>query len=160
MSDPKPAVSSLPAALLRHAGAALFHFVFWLVYLNLRWPFDDLSTIYPPERPDGTYFAQMAMTAAIGVLGLAVISLLRRYRQPGGAMRRVCLAFARATLSAVYWIGMMIWLAIPLFGWIGDWAPGTEPDPRPTQGGALLLVAGLIAGWAALLAAWDRKVGR
>lgn len=75
-------------------------------------------------------------------------------------MRTIALALARSALSAVYWIGMMIWLALPLFGWIGDWAPGTEPDPRPTQGGALLLLAVLVAGWAALLALWDRVFGR
>jgi hypothetical protein len=75
-------------------------------------------------------------------------------------MRTIGLALARASLSAAYWIGMMIWLSIPLFGWIGDWAPGTEPDPRPTQQGALLLLAVLLAGWAALLALWDRVTRR
>ena len=75
-------------------------------------------------------------------------------------MRALILALARSALSAIYWIGMLIWLAIPLFGWMGDWAPGTEPDPLPTQGRALLLVAVLVTGWAALLAVRDRIVGR
>lgn len=75
-------------------------------------------------------------------------------------MRHIGLALVRAGLSAVYWIGAMIWFAIPLFGWVGDWAPGTEPDPRPTQQGALALLAVLVAGWGVLLALLDRAVRR
>lgn len=75
-------------------------------------------------------------------------------------MKPLTRALARAGLSAIYWIGAMMWFAIPLFGWMGDWAPGTEPDPLPTQSGALMLLGALVAGWAALLALIDRVLGR
>lgn len=75
MPDSTPKRIRLPAALLRYGGAALFHFVFWLVYLNLGWPFDDLRAFYPPDQPDGAYFGKMAVTAAIGIVVLAAISI-------------------------------------------------------------------------------------
>jgi hypothetical protein len=84
MSDSTPKRTSLPAALLRYGGAALFHFAYWLVYLNLGWPFDDLRTFYPPDQADGTYFAKMAVTAGIGIVGLAAISVAaQRWRERG-----------------------------------------------------------------------------
>lgn len=82
MPDSTPKRTSLLAALLRYGGAALGHFVFWLVYLNLGWPFNDLRTIYPPDQPDGAYFGKMAITAAIGSVVLAAISIAaRRWRE-------------------------------------------------------------------------------
>ena len=84
MSDTKPKSSRLPAALLRYGGAALFHFVYWLVYLNLGWPFDDLRTFDAPNQTDGAYFLKMAVTVGIGVVGLAGISLaVERWRRRG-----------------------------------------------------------------------------
>lgn len=75
-------------------------------------------------------------------------------------MRTVVLAIAISALSAAYWIGMMIWLSLPLFGWMGDWPEASEPDPRPTMGGALALLAVLLAGWAVIAALWDRLTKR
>lgn len=75
-------------------------------------------------------------------------------------MRTVVLAFAISALSAAYWIGMIIWLSLPLFGWVGDWTEASEPDPRPTMGRALALLAVLLAGWAVIAALWDRLTRR
>lgn len=75
MTDSPPQSQGTPAALLRYGAAALFHFGYWLVYLNLGWPFDDLRTFYPPDAPDSAYVFKMAVTAGIGVIGLAAISL-------------------------------------------------------------------------------------
>lgn len=84
MPDSTPKRTSLLAALLRYGGAALFHFAFWLVYLSLGWPFDDLRTFYPPDQPDGAYVGKMAVTAAIGIVVLAAISIAaQRWRERG-----------------------------------------------------------------------------
>lgn len=75
MSDSTPKSSRLSSALLRYGGAALFHFAYWLVYLSLGWPFGDLDPFYPPDQPDGAYLAKMAVTAGIGIGGLAALSI-------------------------------------------------------------------------------------
>jgi len=83
VSDSTPKSSSLPSALLRYGGAALFHFGYWLIYLNLGWPFADLNPFYPPDQPDGAYFAKMAVMAGIGIGGLAAMSIaVQRWQGP------------------------------------------------------------------------------
>lgn len=79
-SAPKPqgtrAAAAAATAVLRYAAAALGHCVYWLVFLNLSWPFGDLDPIYPPENPGAAYFVPLGITAAIGAVGLAGIGLL------------------------------------------------------------------------------------
>lgn len=66
---------------------------------------------------------------------------------------------AKAAVSAAYWIGAFVWLNEPLFaGLFGDVVNADGEivaGPSPLIGLALML--GLLVGWAAISALWDRK---
>lgn len=145
---------------LRSGISALGHAIYWFVCLNVAFSVggvDFVDAEFGDRAP--LLVAGLWVTAGIVILSAITLASCRLLAAKGSAAPTLVAALTKATVSAAYWFGALVWLGSPLFAWLFGDIVNAQGEivagPSPFIGQALMLA--LLAGWAVISALWDRK---